>query len=66
MMFRGRGVTGTHEADPSRPKALALKSEEQDDSKVDDQEAALPVKKFKKFFNKNYKGKSARKPSKLS
>ncbi|XP_048494574.1 uncharacterized protein LOC125494796 [Beta vulgaris subsp. vulgaris] len=57
---------GTHDADPSRPKDLALKSEEQDDSKTDDEEVALIVKKFKKFFNRNYKGKSARKPSKLS
>lgn len=54
---------GTHETEPVRPKALALKINDKKKSETDDEEATMIVRKFKKFFNKNYKGKVTRKPT---
>lgn len=56
---------GTHDDGTIRPKALDLKSEEPKESETDDEEAGI-MTRFKKLFNKNYKGNNVKKPTKLS
>lgn len=56
---------GTHETDTVTPKALSLKTEYQEKLETND-EAVMILRRFNKFFSKNYKGKNTRKPTKLS
>ncbi|XP_021750214.1 uncharacterized protein LOC110715901 [Chenopodium quinoa] len=55
---------GTSNSEGNRGKGLALKAGDQEDSEVDEEEAAMLVRRFKRMFNRNNKSRNfTKKPS---
>ncbi|XP_021713456.1 uncharacterized protein LOC110681610 [Chenopodium quinoa] len=55
---------GTSNSEGNQGKGLALKAGDQEDSEVDEEEAAMLVRRFKRMFNRNNKSRNfTKKPS---